>query len=252
MSIKNELRNLVALQGRELELLRVAEEIAGIGRTRTAARAEVETAQQQVSEAEKTVEEARAEARRLDVDLKAAEDRVLKFKDHILDVKTNKELWALQEEIGQAESAVGDVQTKILEQLEIADSLEAVIGDRKNELAQVTTRVEAAIAAADRREQELEAERQVAVEAMALVRENVPADLLKKFEDIKRLRGGVAVAEALDETCMVCNTKMRPQLYVEVFHCSDVIQCENCGRIMYLAERLGLQPPPEAATDASH
>ena len=44
MSIKTDLQNLVALQGRELELLRIAEEPAEIERKRTAAKAEIDAA----------------------------------------------------------------------------------------------------------------------------------------------------------------------------------------------------------------
>lgn len=239
MSAKDDLTALVSVQSCELELVGIDGEIAEVERSRAAARAEIEAAEGVVSAAETALEDARGEARRLDIDLKSAEEKVSHFKDQVLAVKTNQELWAIQKEIGHAENAVGDIETGILEELETADALEAVISEKKNELAGAKQRVDAAIAEADRREAEMVAAKAKIDDALVGLRQRIPDDLRKKYESIKAVRGGVGVAELLDETCMACNTKVRPQLYVETFNFTDTVRCENCGRILYVAERLG-------------
>ena len=240
MSIKDDLATLVDVQSRELELVRIDGEMADVERLRAASRAEIEAAEAVVSSTEADSEAARAEAKRLDMDLKSAEEQVSKFKDQMLSVKTNQELWAIQEEIGHAESAVGDVETGILEQLETADSLDAVIGTKTVELAAAKKRVDAAIAEADRNETELVAAKSAVEDALGVLRGRIPDDLMKKYKSIKSVRGDVGVAEVLDEFCLVCNFKVRPQLYVETFNFTDIMQCENCGRILYVAERIGV------------
>ncbi len=247
MNAKDDLTTLVGVQSRELELVRIDDELAELERGRAAARAEIEAAEGVVSTAEAALEDARGEARRLDVDLKAAEEKVSHFKDQVLAVKTNQELWAIQKEIGHAESIVGDVETGILEELETADSLEALISEKKSELAEAKKRVDGAIAEADRREAELVAAKERVDDALAGLRQRIPGDLMKKYESIKTVRGGVGVAEVLDEICLVCNFKVRPQLYVETFNFTDTMQCENCGRILYVAERLGMANAADAA-----
>ncbi|HEX9700302.1 MAG TPA: hypothetical protein VGD06_12670 [Acidobacteriota bacterium] len=252
MSVKVELETLVRLQARELEVVRIREEIAAAGRARAAAKAEVAAAEQQVGEAEAELVAARSGARRFDVDLKAAEDKVGKYKDQLIAVKTNEQLWALQEEIRHAEAAMGDVETRILEQLERADALEGAIVERRGDLDEISKRVAAAIAAADRRGAELTAEKKRAGEAIAELRERLPADLLKTYDGVKTMRAGVGVAEARDEVCLVCNFRMRPQLYVEAANLAGIVRCESCKRILYVAERLELKRPsddPEAGAD---
>jgi len=192
------------------------------------------------------VEGARHEAKRLDLDLKTAEEKVSKYKDQMHNVKTNEQLWALQEEIGHAESAVSEVETRILEQLEVADSLTAVIGEKKAEMVGETKRIDAGIAEADRREAELTAGKAEVEAAIAELGTQVPADLRKKYEGIKALRGGIGVAEVLDEVCLVCNTKVRPQHYVNTMNLVELMQCESCKRIIYVAEKLGLEDGGEA------
>ncbi len=254
MSIKEDLKALVQLQSRELELGRVDDEITAIGEAREAARAEIAAAEAVVKKAEQDVTDALADAKRLDLDLKSAEDVVSRFKDQMHNVKTNEQLWAIQEEIAHAEKGVGDVETKILEDLEIADSLEGVIKEKKAELREEKKRVDSEIAASDRTEAELVATRAEVEAAIAEFAGQVPADLMRKYEGIRALRGGVGVAEVFEEYCLVCNTKVRPQLYVEAFNLTDVLQCENCKRIMFVAEPLGLaaKAPPAAPGEATN
>lgn len=247
MSTKDDLTALVGVQSRELELVRIDGEIIDVERGRAAARAEIEAAEGVVSADEAALEDARGEARRLDIDLKSAEEKVSHFKEQVLAVRTNQELWAIQKEIGHAESALGDVETRILEQLEIADTLEAVISEKKSELAATKKRVDVAIAEADRREAELVAAKARVEDALAGLRQRIPGDLMKKYESIKTVRGGVGVAEVLDEICLVCNFKVRPQLYVETFNFTATMRCENCGRILYVAERLGMASAADIA-----
>ncbi len=239
MSAKDDLTALVSVQFCELDLVGIDGEIDDVERGRAAARAEIEAAEGVVSAAETALEDARSEARRLEIDLKSAEEKVSHFKDQVLAVKTNQELWAIQKEIGHAEKAVGDIETGILEQLETADSLEAVISEKNDELAGAKQRVDAAIVEADRREAELIAAKARIDDALVGLRQRIPADLMKRYESIKTVRGGVGVAELLDETCLACNTKVRPQLCVDAFNFTDIVRCESCGRIFYVAERLG-------------
>jgi predicted nucleic acid-binding Zn-ribbon protein len=49
---------------------------------------------------------------------------------------------------------------------------------------------------------------------------------------VARLRGS-AVAEAKDEMCLVCHVKLRPQMYMDLKHNAEIVQCPACNRILY-------------------
>jgi len=251
MSIKEDLKALAQLQTHELEVVRIAGEIAAIDENRTASRAQIATAEAVVKRAEQDVVDARAAAKRFDIDLKAAEEKVSQFKDQMHVVKTNEQLWAVQAEISHAEGEVGSVETQILEQLEVADSLTVVIDERKAEMVGEKKRIDTEVAAADKEEAELVAQRAKLEAAMSALTEQVPADLMRRYDSIKALRGGIGVAEVLDETCLACNTKVRPQHYVDTFNVVEVMQCENCKRIVYVAESVGLAAPVPTGSGAA-
>jgi hypothetical protein len=54
------------------------------------------------------------------------------------------------------------------------------------------------------------------------------------------VRQGVAVAEVVEEICQGCHVKLRPQLYVETLNLSEIHDCENCRRIVFIRETLAI------------
>ena len=60
-----------------------------------------------------------------------------------------------------------------------------------------------------------------------------------------RIRDGVAVAEARNRSCSACFMALRPQMMAEIRRGEDVITCDNCGRILYVA------PTDSVKTDAT-
>jgi len=51
----------------------------------------------------------------------------------------------------------------------------------------------------------------------------------------KRIRDGVAVAEARNGACTACFMALRPQMMAEVRRGMEIITCDNCNRILYYA-----------------
>lgn len=243
MSVKADIERLVQLQAQRLELRRIADGLAEIDRHRQRLDAEVEKARRHVTASEEELAANQQEGRKLELVLKTAEDKVGKYRDRLLEVKTNKELWALQEEIGGAEREVDRAEEKIIRQLDRADELEEAIGVRKKELEETMRRADVERSAADQEASRLEERRQAARAAIETLRQQLPDALCDKFDQIETMRGGIAVAEARDETCMACNYRLRPQLYVGLRNLAEVLQCDNCKRILYVRDTLDL---PEA------
>lgn len=257
MSVKRQLEWLVRLQAREQEMQRLEQAMVELEEEREERAEEIRRAEAAVESAEESLEECQKEIRRLDMELKTAEEKVSKYRDQLLEVKTNKELWALQEEIETAEEEVGDVEEQSLVQMERADELEETIGERQEELRETRQRVEAAREDIDRREAEVRARQQEVEAALSGLRDELSDDLLERYEAVKRIRDGRGLAEARDGVCHACNFTLRPQLWVELRNLEDILACENCKRLLWVREVLdlpaGLLGPeaPEEAPDPS-
>jgi predicted nucleic acid-binding Zn-ribbon protein len=47
------------------------------------------------------------------------------------------------------------------------------------------------------------------------------------------MRNGLVLAEAKNYSCMACRVTIRPQVFTDIRRAETIIECENCGRILY-------------------
>ena len=67
---------------------------------------------------------------------------------------------------------------------------------------------------------------------------SITADLISRYERVKKHRGGIGVAAALNEVCAICQVRIRPQVYQEIRKNDQIIACDACQRILYNPENL--------------
>lgn len=60
----------------------------------------------------------------------------------------------------------------------------------------------------------------------------VPQGLRDLFQRVAKLRGA-AVAPARDGMCQLCHMKLRPQMYLDLKHNDEIVQCPACSRILF-------------------
>ena len=66
----------------------------------------------------------------------------------------------------------------------------------------------------------------------------ISADLLPRYERVRKFRGGIGVAPAKDYMCDVCKVRMRPQVFQEIRKNDKIIPGEACQRILFDPESL--------------
>jgi predicted nucleic acid-binding Zn-ribbon protein len=54
-----------------------------------------------------------------------------------------------------------------------------------------------------------------------------------------RVRDGIAVAEARNNSCSACHMRQRPQVMTEIRRGAEIITCDNCARILYYVADTG-------------
>jgi uncharacterized protein len=193
---------------------------------------------------------AACQAARRDVekDLAAVQTRLSKFKNQLMEVKTNKEYQAMQKEMSVAEQEISDQETRMLERMEEADALAIEL-----KTAETALKTEQAAIARDR--QALDAERaQIEQELQRTSDERtstaalVSKEALAVFERIAQSRKGLAMAEARDGLCTVCHVRLRPQVFNEARRNASLIHCDSCTRLLYFvpAPSPAVQPAPDA------
>jgi predicted nucleic acid-binding Zn-ribbon protein len=189
--------------------------------------------QQTLDAAKARLTENQASRRALDKDLAVVQGRLTKFKDQLMEVKTNKEYLAMQHEISMAQDGVRTFEDKILEVMMAADELDGEIKAADKALAEEKVKVNEERTTRQKQSTTMESEIAELTGARAKVVAEMSREAVALFDHVSRARKGHAMAEARDGHCTACHVRLRPQLFNEVRKGDKLIQCDSCTRILY-------------------
>ncbi len=245
-----ELENLITLQKLDLQIRAIETRLARIPVEVEELEKEIATERANVKAAEDRLGESQKQRRTMEGELEHMETSLAKYKDQLMQVKTNDEYKAMQKQIENSEEEIGKKEEDILVGMDEADRLQEQLKLRQKELEEgqkKMTSMEADLETeATRLRSELETETSEREKLLA----TIDAGLLAQYRKVSDARSGIAMAEAKDEHCDVCHVRLRPQVYNEIRVGKEILSCDSCGRIMYY-----LGPPPgpggEAQSDQS-
>jgi predicted nucleic acid-binding Zn-ribbon protein len=135
-----------------------------------------------------------------------------------------------------ARKQISALETQVLEQMEVFEGAEKELAERAPEVERLRVEMEASFKAFDEQakaqQKLLDAGR---AEHEKLLRE-LPKATSALYDRIsKRIRDGIALAEARNGACMACYMSLRPQVMADVRRGAEIITCDNCNRILYYA-----------------
>jgi uncharacterized protein len=165
----------------------------------------------------------------------SVQTRLAKYKDQLLEVRTNREYTAMLHEIEAAQNDIRAREDRILESMLETDELNAGIKKSEAELKTAETEIAAERAVMDAEVASLEAEIERATAEREKLVASIDRQVLSIFEITAKSRKGVAVAEAKDGLCSICHVRLRPQVFNEVRKNESIIPCDSCRRILYFS-----------------
>lgn len=209
--------------------------------------ATLETSRQRLAAAKERAAENLTARRLIEKDVAMHQGRLSKFREQGMAVKTNQEYHAIQHEIAFAQTEIRTLEDKILELMIEADEFAMAAKRAESQLA-----ADLKTAEIDKKAMTAEhAELERLVERLRSGRVGVIGTLdpqvLATFDALARRKQGVAMAEARDGVCTICHVRLRPQIYNTVLRNDQIVQCDNCLRILFSLPR----PAPETTPSPS-
>jgi len=206
---------------------------------------EAKAAVESVKEQQKTNHDRRRE---LEKDVALYQGRLTKFKDQLMAVKTNREYQAMQHEIATAQGDLGSVEEKVLERMLEADDLTAASKRAEATPAAQSREIELEKKALNQELASTETALKESTEARATLVKALEPRLVALFEQVAKVRKGVAVCSATrDGLCSVCHVRLRPSVFQQIRHNDSIVQCDSCQRVLYW-----IPPPPPVEPPVVH
>lgn len=238
-----ELERLIRLQEVERRAADAQHRIASAPSLVAELDAKLTAAADAVAAATQTLADNQAARRTLEKDQLAVQQRLGKYKEQLMEVKTNHEYHAMQHQIAATTTELGAVEEQILVNMMAGDEANAA-------LKQAQARLKADEAAVKAERAAIEADAVTAAATLtecadarrALVAELDPG-MVATFERLLKARHGEALARTTDGLCSACRVRLRPMVFAEARRNEHIVQCDSCQRILYYV-------PPPADTQA--
>jgi len=181
----------------------------------------------------KKYEEITAQHKELEAKLKKGLDILNKAKDRLGEVKTNKEYQAILKEIENGEVKNSEIETEIIFLLEEIDKSKTNLQVEEKAKEQYEHQYQIEKLKLKNDIDSLDEKILACTEQYHRLIENIPKDLIKRYEMIKAQNNGTAVVSVWKGVCGGCHMNIPPQLYNELQKSDDLFSCPNCNRIIY-------------------
>lgn len=231
-----DIENLLKLQDIDKEVRRLQDEIAELPKRVGAIEQKLAGTKAQLENAQTAVKADEASRRKYDTNIKDLREKISKYRDQSLAVKTNDQYKALLHEIQFAEKEIAANEDKILELMVSGDSRDKEVKAAQSDLKVETAEIEKE---KERARQRTAEDEKLLAEAKAKrdqFRGGIREDLLRHYERVSKFRGS-GISEVRDHKCIGCQVILRPQTYNDVRSGNDVVFCDSCQRILYLSPK---------------
>jgi predicted nucleic acid-binding Zn-ribbon protein len=245
--MNSDLANLIELQKADAEIARLNAEVASLPKIVAAIEQKLAGSKDRAEKAKASLKADEQARRKYEVDIETQRQKISKYRDQMLGVKTNQEYQALGHEVSFAEQAIAKLEDKILETMVDADSKNSDLKRAEADLKAHTAEIEKEKNIARERTTQDEKELAEWKERRDGIRKSVSADVLNHYDRVLKFRG-TALAEARNQKCQGCQVMLRHQVYNDLRSTDNFVTCDSCSRILYYDVAHDDNPiPPKAA-----
>ena len=231
----SELEQLLVLQDRQQKIRQIQTEIKTLPLERAHLESQLAATAAGVELLRQKGRQVEIERKKLELDVGTRAESIARLKTQQYQTRKNDEFQAIGHEIERYENEIRKLEDQELELMIEADKFKGEIeaADKsaratKESISRQLTDLETKSKALGTQQQELETER----ETLAA---KIDPDLLDQFERLFNSKGDAAVVALEHGVCTGCHMKVTTATAARVKAGKEIVSCEQCGRILYLA-----------------
>jgi len=239
--VNSQLQYLIELQTFDLRIFKIQDQQLKAPELLKAVEAPLQEILTRLQVLKTTGESLVMQRRSAERELATQEDSLHKVRNRLSELKTNKEYQAHLFEIEQARKKKDSIEENVLEMMERVEENEKAIKELEEQASEARkvfdverARLEAQVAELGQELTDLERQQK-------MVAEMVEKPLLARYNRLKTMRKGFAVAEVRDGACGGCRLQLPPQLVAEVRRGDELMDCSYCHRILFMAHHLEVE-----------
>ena len=227
------LEQLIKLQEIDQRLLEIRDFMGDLPSAVETQEKEIATMESANVEKQNRIIEVEKEMRHYEREIEDMNTQMVKYKDQLYLVKSNKEYDSLNHEIDHMKTKISDSETQLLNLIEEKDTLKEAVKLNKGKMESITEAL-----SSNRMElKSAMAETQTEQEELETNRSNLFKDIepikLNAYEKIRKGREGVGMVSIIGQACGGCYSQLPPQMIIEIKKSTDIITCPSCSIMLF-------------------
>lgn len=231
-----EIRALLILQDRDRRLLALNKDLEKLPQDEARARAKLAGDEAAMKKAHDAVVDCELRLKRLELDAGTRKTTIQRLKTQQFETRKNDEYQALANEVIRYEKELDGLETRELELMEEMDGLRAAQKEAQAAKTRTENLVAEDLASISARKERMMADKAELVLERARMAAEAPEEMLPLYERLMKSKAGLALAPLDEGKCSGCHMKLIASTVVAVQTGREVCRCEDCGRILYVAE----------------
>jgi len=234
--VNSELEQLLILQDRQQKIRQIQTEIKTVPLERAYLESQLAATEAGVESLKQKGRLVEVGRKKLELDVGTRTESIARLKTQQYQTRKNEEFRAISHEIERYEGEIRKLEDEELELMIEADKLKGEIeaADKsaratKESISRQLAELEIKSKALEKQQAELTNQR----EALA---SNIDADVLDQFERLFNSKGDAAIVAVEHGVCTGCHMKVTTATAAGVKAGKEIVNCEQCGRILYLGQ----------------
>jgi len=192
--------------------------------------------EKKVEDEKKILQEFKRQYRSFESDLQAKQSQIIKSKEKLRSVKTNKEYNSTLKEIDKLKEQNSLLEDEMLNLLDRIDEADKAVLKSQEEYNQTKSDITTRMNAVSLEEQDGKNELARLNKHCSALETKINKDLLIKFKLVKEKITGPSISPVINAVCQGCHLNIPPQMYIELQRIENLKFCPNCQRMIYWVE----------------
>jgi predicted nucleic acid-binding Zn-ribbon protein len=228
-----ELEQLLILQDRQQKIRQIQTEIETVPLRRKSLEAQLAESASAVEALKQKARQVEMDRKKLELDVGTRTETISRLKVQQYQTRKNDEFQALGHEIERYENEIRKIEDEELELMVQADKVKADLSEEENKAVGVKESITRQKADLDEKSRALESRLEELTRERAELAGKIDEDLLARFERLFKSKGDAAMVAIEHGVCTGCHMKVTTATAARARVGKEIVNCENCGRILY-------------------
>jgi len=231
--VHSELEQLLILQDREQRIRQIRTEIETVPLRRKSLEAQLAASRASVEVLKQRARQVEMDRKKLELDVGTRAETIARLKTQQYQTRKNDEFQAIGHEIERYENEIQKIEDEELDLMVLADKVKADLAEEEKKAAAAKDSITRQTADLEDKSKALESQLQGLTTERSELAGKIDEDLLARFERLFQSKGDAAIVAIEHGVCTGCHMKVTTATASQVKAGKEIVNCENCGRILY-------------------